>query len=112
VPVAAHTFTGELWEYEPDQPGTWHFITLPPGVADDVTAEAGPREGFGSIRVEARIGGTTWHTSLFPDSARGSLVLPVKKQVRVAEGIESGSRCEVTLTLAQPYAGRGSRGRH
>lgn len=69
------------------------------GVADDLSADAGPRRGFGSIRVEARIGDTTWHTSLFPDSKSGSLLLPVKKQVRLAEDIEPGSTCEVALRL-------------
>ena len=98
--VSAHTFTGVLWEHEPGKPGTWQFITLPLGLADDVAAETGPRDGFGSIKVEARIGATTWRTSLFPDTATGSLVLPVKKQVRVAESLDPGARCEVTVTLA------------
>ena len=98
--MAGYTFTAELWEYEPDQPGSWHFITLPAALADDLADEAGPRHGFGSIRVEARIGTTTWRTSLFPDSRGGSLVLPVKRQVREAERIEPGSSCIVILSLA------------
>ena len=97
--MVGHIFTAELWDYEADQPGSWHFLTLPMGVADDLSADAGPRRGFGSIRVEARIGDTTWHTSLFPDSKSGSLLLPVKKQVRLAEDIEPGSTCEVALRL-------------
>jgi hypothetical protein len=99
--MPGHRFDAELWEYAADQPGSWHFITLPLDVADDVLAEAGPRRGFGSVRVEARIGTTTWRTSLFPDAASASLVLPVKKDVRTAQGIEAGSRCEVTLELVE-----------
>ncbi len=97
--VSEHTFTAQLWEHEPDRPGAWYFITLPLHTADDVVAEAGPRRGFGSVRVEARIGRTTWQTSLFPDASSGSFVLPVKKQVRLAEGLQAGSSCEVTLSL-------------
>jgi pimeloyl-ACP methyl ester carboxylesterase len=97
VRMAGHTFIGVLWEHEPDSPGSWHFITLPLDVADDVLAETGPRHGFGSVRVHARIGDTTWPTSLFPDSSSGSLLLPVKKQVRQAERLEPGSSCQVTL---------------
>jgi hypothetical protein len=99
--MPGHRFDAELWEYAAGQPGSWHFITLPLDVADDVLAEAGPRRGFGSVRVEARIGTTTWRTSLFPDAASASLVLPVKKDVRTAQGIEAGSRCEVTLELVE-----------
>jgi hypothetical protein len=97
--MAGHTFTAQLWEHEPDRPGSWHFLTLPTGLAEQVVAEAGPRHGFGSIRVVARIGTTSWSTSLFPDSTTGSLLLPVKKDVRVAERIAAGASCEVTLRL-------------
>lgn len=61
--------------------------------------EAGPREGFGSVRVQATVGSTTWHTSLFPDATTGSFVLPVKKPVRLAEGLAAGASCEVTLEV-------------
>ncbi len=95
--MAGHTFSGDLWEHAPDGPGSWHFVTLPLDVADDLLAEVGPRRGFGSVRVQARIGNTIWHTSLFPDSSSGSLLLPVKKQVRQSERLESGVSCQVTL---------------
>ena len=97
VRMAGRTFNGDVWEHDPNSPGSWHFITLPLDVADDLLAEAGPRHGFGSVRVQARIGNATWHTSVFPDSKSGSLLLPVKKHVRQAERLESGSSCQVTL---------------
>ena len=97
--MAGHTFTAQLWEHEPGRPGSWHFVTLPTELAEQVVAEAGPRHGFGSIRVEARIGGTSWDTSLFPDSTTGSLLLPVKRDVRLAERIGAGSSCAVTVNL-------------
>jgi hypothetical protein len=95
--MGGHTFTGELWEHDPDGAGSWHFITLPLDVADDLLAEVGPRRGFGSVRVEARIGETTWRTSLFPDARSSSLVLPVKRKVRHDERLRPGSSCRVTL---------------
>ena len=100
--MVQHTFRATLWEHSPEDPGSWHFLTLPVELAEDLTLEAGPREGFGSIRVEARIGSTTWRTSLFPEAAAGSFVLPVKKPVRLAEGLSAGSTCEVALEVAPP----------
>ncbi len=82
--------------------GSWHFLTVPGELSEDITVEAGPREGFGSIRVEARIESSTWRTSLFRDAARGTLVLPVKKPVRRAEDLRAGTMCEVTLEVATP----------
>jgi len=94
--TAAYTFTAELWEH--DGPAAWYFCSLPARVADDLEAAHGHRAGgFGSLRVEVCIGATTWCTSVFPDSARRTYVLPVKKAVRRAEALEAGSRVRVAL---------------
>jgi hypothetical protein len=98
--MAGHTFAAELWEHQPERAGSWHFITLPTELAEQIVAEAGPRHGFGSIRVQARIGASSWRTSLFPDSTTGSLLLPVKKDVRRAERIGPGSLCGVTVHVS------------
>ncbi len=74
-------------------------MTLPGGLADDIIGEAGQRNSFGSIRVQATSGATTWRTSLFPDKARRSLLLPVKKHVRASEGLSDGSACHVALSI-------------
>ena len=91
--MAPFHFHGDLWEYTSTSPGSWHFVTIPGELADDIIGEAGQRNAFGSIRVEATIGATTWRTSLFPDKARGSLLLLVKKQVRSIEDLTDGSPC-------------------
>lgn len=98
--MATHVFRATIWEHAPDDPGSWHFVTLPPETSEDVVLEAGPRPGFGSIRVEATIGSTTWRTSLFPDAASGGFVLPVKKEVRRSEYLRAGAPCEVRLVVA------------
>jgi hypothetical protein len=91
-------FRAPLWMHTGE--GAWHFVTLPPDVADDIDDLAGPdRGGFGSVRVQVTIGQTTWSTSLFPDTKAGSFVLPVKKPVRLAEGLEDGDEVEVELQL-------------
>lgn len=94
------TFSAELWIWETDAPGSWHFVSLPEPVADDIEATFGHRAaGFGSIRVEVTIGATTWRTSIFPDSKRGTYVLPVKKAVRTAEALTAGTKTKVALTV-------------
>ena len=103
--MVQHVFRAKIWEHSPSDPGSWHFLTLPAELSEDITLEAGPRKGFGSVRVEVSIGSTTWHTSLFLDAAAGTFVLPVKKQVRQAEGLRAGVTCEVTLDVSPPDLG-------
>ena len=95
--VEDFSFTAALWQWEAQTTSAWFFVTLPVELADDLRLQAGPPRGFGSIRVEAVIGSSVWTTSVFPSSDTGSFVLPVKKPVRVKEGIEAGDLVEVSL---------------
>jgi hypothetical protein len=45
------------------------------------------------------IGTSTWRTSVFPDGARGVYVLPVKRAVRRAQGLEAGDVASVTVEI-------------
>lgn len=98
MPAPIHEFTAELWLY-PGEAG-WYFLTLPTHVADDIDEEVGERAGFGSVPVEVTVGSTTWTTSIFPDRASASFVLPVKKAVRSAESLEAGRLVTVRLRHA------------
>ncbi len=99
-----HTFLAKLWSWDARRHDTWTFVTLPPDVSAAVEDEAdsrGPRAGFGSVKVQVRIGATTWLTSVFPDTASGCFVLPIKRAVRQANGVEAGDDVEVHLRLAK-----------
>jgi hypothetical protein len=93
-----YRFSSELWRYDGEAP--WCFVTLPVELSGNIRAEHGvTATAFGSIRAIVTVGRTSWPTSLFPDKRLGSYVLPVKKKVREAEGIEIGSLVEVQLEL-------------
>lgn len=92
-------FNAELWLWKSD--AAWHFITLPPDVADEIEDMPMNRGGFGSLRVEVTIGSSTWRTSIFPSKEHASFVLPIKKQVRQAQGLSVGDPCSVHLALVE-----------
>lgn len=89
-----------LWTGE----GGWHFARLPHDVAEEIDElVVGPRRGFGSLKVRARIGDTEWTTSIFPerqDDGR-TYLLPVKKPVRDAEGILTDDVVRVELAVIE-----------
>jgi hypothetical protein len=89
-------FEAEIWASE--SVGSWAFVTVPPDVDEDIRLLSGPPRGFGSVRVEVTLGGSTWRTSVFPDKARG-YVLPLKKAVRRAESLDIGDPARLRLLL-------------
>lgn len=96
MPGVQGVFRAEIWLAE--STGAWHFVSLPNHLADEIADTVdGSRPGFGSVRVSVTIGATTWATSIFPDAKRGTYVLPVKKAVRAAEGVEAGDEVDVAL---------------
>jgi len=95
-----YEFDSTLWEWTPGQSDSWIFLSLPEGVSDEILDMAAPyTRGFGSLRVEATVGGTVWRTSIFPSSAHKSYSLPVKRAVRAAEGLAVGRPAHVRLHL-------------
>ncbi len=58
----------------------------------------GMARGFGSLKVTATIGDSTWRTSVFPSRNEGWM-LPVKAAVRKAEGIGEGDEVELVLEV-------------
>ncbi|MDX1467769.1 MAG: DUF1905 domain-containing protein [Acidimicrobiia bacterium] len=93
-----HEFSAELWEYEGEAP--WVFVTLPADLADEIEDQA-PRGGFGSVKVEVNCGQSLWSTSLFPDKKSASFVLPVKKEIRIAEGLSPGDQARFKISVVR-----------
>ncbi|SKB26782.1 DUF1905 domain-containing protein [Sphingopyxis flava] len=100
------TVTAPLWRWQSaTAPGAWYFVTIEGEPADRVRLAAisgqwlDRRRGFGSARVEARIGGSSWTTSVFPHRESGGWLLPVKAAIRKAEGLSEGGAVTVTVNL-------------
>lgn len=96
---------GPLWRWTgANGNGTWHFITIDGEAGEALNGTALMRRleksigGFGSLKVKARIGDSTFTTSVFPAKQLGWL-LPVKASVRKAEGIGEGDIVEVVLEV-------------
>jgi Domain of unknown function (DUF1905) len=97
--VVKVVFDAELWLWDARRTETWTFVSLPAVQSEEIRDLAGGlRRGFGSIRVRATIGSSTWTTSIFPGSQAG-YVLPVKRPVRVAEALDVGDVATVTVEL-------------
>jgi hypothetical protein len=85
--------------FQADDGDAWHWVELQEELTEVVERfSAGPRSGWGSRKVSATIGATTWDTSLFL-STDGTYLLPLKQPVRRAEEIEAGDDVQVVVRL-------------
>ena len=76
------------------------LLGLPKDLSTDIfEISDGLTNGWGSLKVEARIGTTVWRTSIFPDTKLGIFELPLKALVRQQNNLDVGSvtSCEIEL---------------
>jgi len=100
LPAVEYVFDAQLWIWDARKADSWTFVRLPEDVSEEVRElAAGPRRGFGAVRVRARIGATVWRTSIFPGS--DAYVLPVKRAVRKAESLEAGDVATVAVEVLE-----------
>lgn len=82
-------------------PAAWYFLPISGEVAEVIRAATrGRTGGFGSVRISATIGATTWQTSIFASKDIGGYLLPLKAAVRKAEGLVEGEMVEAALLPA------------
>ena len=94
-----YEFSAALWPWEVRR-DLWTFVTVPADASAQIAEFAdGLRRGFGAVPVRARIGATTWRTSVFPQQSAGPYVLPVKRAVRTANGLEVGDEVAVWIEV-------------
>ena len=93
-----YVFKARMWLY-PGKAG-WRFVTLPVKISQGIRKlTAGATRGFGSVRVVATIGSTSWKTSIFPDTKRNAFLLPVKADVRKREAVKNDVTVEIAIEL-------------
>ena len=76
------------------------LVSLPKDFSEEIREISdGLTAGFGSLKVEARIGSIVWRTSIFPDSGTGLFDLPLKAEVRKKNALVEGSVTRVEIEV-------------
>lgn len=89
-------FSGEVWFWR--GPSPFHFVTVPPAQSELIAdLSASVTYGWGMIPCEVILGDTRWTTSLWPKD--GGYIVPLKADVRRAEGVEVGDDVDLVVTV-------------
>lgn len=83
----------EVWRWPGDM--GWYFVTLEKSISKDIRSVY--KKGF--VKIVARIGKTSWNTSLFPHKESDAYLLAIKKSVREREGIREGDKPAISFSL-------------
>jgi hypothetical protein len=85
-----------LWTSNP----SFYLVSLPKSDSNEIrNLFDGLTNGFGSLKVEATIGHTTWKTSIFPNNDLGVYDLPLKAEIRKKNDLDVGSLAKVDLQV-------------
>ena len=83
---------------------TYHLVSFTGDQAEALAGHAlmqklemGRRRGFGSVKVTASIGDTSWNSSVFPQDKQSEWILLVSKKVMKAQDLAPGDEIAVSV---------------
>lgn len=92
-------FESTVYRWSARTDSSWYFADVPEELSADIRELTQPyARGFGSVRVQATVGSTTWRTSIFPGSD-GAYALPLKRVVREREGLVETGTVVISLEI-------------
>ena len=85
-----YEFDSKLWQY-PGK-GGWCFVLLPNEIAKEIRDNLkSEEEGWGRLKVIAKIGTAEWKTSIWFDTKMDTYLLPIKAEIRKKELLQVDS---------------------
>ena len=93
-----YEFTAKLWQYA--GPAGWYFVSLPKSLAKEIrNSLKSEEEGWGRLKVTAKIGNSEWKTAIWFDTKLSTYLLPLKAEVRIKENLITGKDEKIILWI-------------
>jgi hypothetical protein len=96
-----YVFSAKVWYHssDPSMSG-WYFVSLPKETAKEIRENLKClEEGWGRMKVTAKIGGNEWKTAIWFDTKHDTYLLPLKAEIRKKENIEIDKEVETTIWI-------------
>jgi len=95
-----YEFIGKFRKYKEEDTCGWNFLFMPHDLAKEIRAmHKHQEEGWGRMKVTAKIGGSEWKTSIWFDTKNDTYLLPIKAAIRKKEKIEMELGNEVKVKI-------------
>ena len=79
--------------------GSWHMVTI--SEKDSQPYHEWPKNNFGFVAITAKIGKTSWPTSLLPPGDKKTFLIAIPAKVRKAEAISAGDKVTIEFDLRE-----------
>lgn len=96
-----YEFSGKVWHYSTTIGMTgWHIVCLPKELASEIRESLKfLEEGWGRMKITAKIGNTEWKTAIWFDTKHETYLLPLKAEIRKKEKLEIDNEIEVVIWI-------------
>lgn len=96
-----YTFSAKVYQYStsPDMSG-WTIVSLPKALSIEIRDNfKWLEEGWGRMKVTARVGDSEWKTSIWFDTKQDTYLLPLNAKIRKKEKIEPNQDVEIVIMV-------------
>lgn len=93
-----YNFTAKMWQ--DSSSGGWFFVSLPRDISKEIRGNLKwQEEGWGRMKVLAKIKGVEWETAIWYDTKMNTYLLPVKADIRKKTGLVSGDTLVADISV-------------
>lgn len=94
-----YEFNSDVWQYSSPK-GGWFFVSLPEELSKEIRTYLGwQEEGWGRLKITAKINDFQWNTSIWFDTKLNKYLLPLNATVRKKNQIQIGNKIDVILSI-------------
>lgn len=94
-----YEFSAKPYHYStsPEMTG-WTFVSLPQDLSIEIRDNfKWLEEGWGRMKVTAKIGSSEWQTAIWFDTKQDTYLLPLKAQIRKKENVELNEEVNIII---------------
>lgn len=93
-----YEFVAGIWQYAGQ--GGWHFVSLPQDLSLEIRNKLkSEEEGWGRLKVTAKIGNSEWKTAIWFDTKMNTYLLPIKAEIRKMEKLEVNTNIKIIVWI-------------
>jgi len=81
-----------------EEMGRWIFALLPKDMSKEIRSNfGGLEEGWGRMKITAKVNSTEWKTSIWFDTKKDTYMLPLKAEIRKKEKIVLDENVKIVI---------------